>query len=74
MGKAIASLMIGGALMGWNGTALSLRLGLSLWQEAALVLFACGIVLMAQAPFWLLQERVKRLEARLTASATPAKA
>jgi hypothetical protein len=64
-GAAVGAL--GAAAMGWGGSALDSRLGLSGSHSADLAIFAIGVVFLGQLPAVVLGARVKRLEAELSA-------
>jgi hypothetical protein len=59
--------MAGASLMSWGGASITARLGLEGTRHADVALFGLGIVLLSQAPYLALLERVRRLEEALNA-------
>jgi hypothetical protein len=53
--------------MGWGGSALDSRLGLSGFHSADLAIFAIGLILLGQLPSIQNRERIRLLEAELAA-------
>ena len=59
--------LAGASLMSWGGASITARLGLEGTRHADVALFGLGIVLLSQAPYLALLERVRRLEEALHA-------
>jgi hypothetical protein len=57
--------LVGTALMAWGGSRIGSSIDPSLWRQLDVALFALGVLSIAAAFYWKLEERVSRLEGEL---------
>jgi hypothetical protein len=63
--SSVTTGLLGAAFMAWGGAGITAALGLVGWAQVNVSIFAVGIILLAQAPYFSLLSRIRQLEREL---------